>query len=53
MAIWNIVLWQFFTEETWANWRLGNVAVGFVFALINIPYTMKHMIDPDEADTSA
>ncbi|MEQ8320612.1 MAG: septation protein IspZ [Rhodospirillales bacterium] len=53
MAIWNLVLWQFFTEETWANWRLGNVGLGFVFALANVPYTMKHMITSDEPETQA
>jgi intracellular septation protein len=52
MAIWNIVLWQGFPEDVWANWRLGNVAVGFVFALANVPYTLKHMIPPDETDAA-
>jgi intracellular septation protein len=50
LAIWNIVLWQFFSEETWANWRLGNMAIGFVFALANVPYTLKHMLPSENAD---
>ena len=53
MAIWNLVLWQFFSEGTWANWRLGNVGLGFVFALANVPYTLKHMIDPDKTEPQA
>ena len=51
MGIWNLILWQFFSEETWANWRLGNVGLGFVFAFANVPYTLKHMIQPDESAT--
>ncbi|KDA03573.1 septation protein IspZ, partial [Hyphomonas oceanitis] len=50
LAIWNIILWQFFSEETWANWRLGNMAIGFVFALANVPYTLKHMLPSEDAD---
>ncbi len=53
LAIWNIVLWQFFSEETWANWRLGNMAIGFVFALANVPYTLKHMISSEDKDEPA
>lgn len=53
LAIWNIVLWQFFSEETWANWRLGNMAIGFVFALANVPYTLKHMISSEDKDKPA
>lgn len=48
MAIWNIVLWQFFSEETWANWRLGNLALGVLFALANTPYTLKHLQSDDK-----
>ena len=53
MGIWNLVLWQFFSEGTWANWRLGNVGLGFVFALANVPYTLKHMINPEKPKTQA
>ena len=53
MAIWNEFLWRTFSEATWANWKLGNIVIGFVFALANAPYTMKHMRHPDKPDVSA
>ena len=43
MAIWNIVVWQAFGEAAWANWKMGTIVIGFVFALANTPYTLKHM----------
>lgn len=49
MAIWNIVVWQAFGEAAWANWKMGNIVIGFVFALANTPYTLKHMqTQPDQ-----
>ena len=50
MAIWNEFLWRSFTEATWANWKLGNIVITFLFALANTPYTLKHMTAPAEAD---
>ncbi len=47
MAIWNIVVWQAFGEVAWANWKLGNIVIGFVFALANAPFMMKHMHHPE------
>jgi intracellular septation protein len=52
MAVWNIVVWQAFGEVAWANWKLGNIVIGFVFALANAPYMMKHMHQP-ETDNAA
>ena len=43
MAIWNVVVWQAFGEAAWANWKMGNIIIGFVFAMSNAPYTLKHM----------
>jgi intracellular septation protein len=43
MAIWNVVVWQAFGETAWANWKMGNIIIGFVFAMANAPYTLKHM----------
>ncbi len=48
MAVWNEVLWRNFSELTWANWKLGNIAISFAFALANAPYTLKHLIPPKE-----
>ena len=48
MAIWNIVVWQAFGEVAWANWKIGNIVIGFVFAMANAPFMMKHMHHPEE-----
>jgi intracellular septation protein len=48
MAAWNEFLWRTFSEATWANWKLGNIVIGFAFALANAPYTLKHMYDPEK-----
>ncbi|MAN47314.1 MAG: septation protein A [Alphaproteobacteria bacterium] len=48
MAIWNEVLWRNFSEATWANWKLGNLVLGFLFALANTPYTLKHLRNTEE-----
>ena len=42
MAIWNEVLVATVSEDTWANWKLGNLVIGFVFAMSLTPYTLKH-----------
>ena len=52
MAIWNIVVWRAFGEAAWANWKLGNIVIGFVFALANAPFMMKHMHHPDEPEVN-
>ena len=49
MAAWNEFLWRTFSEATWANWKLGNIVIGFLFALANTPYTLKHLRVPDKA----
>ena len=53
MAAWNEFLWRNFSEATWANWKLGNIAISFLFAIANAPYTMKHLRHPDKPDTNA
>ena len=53
MAAWNEFLWRNFSEATWANWKLGNIAISFLFAIANAPYTMKHLRHPDKPDASA
>ncbi len=55
MAIWNEVLYRNFSEDTWANWKLGNMVIVFVFGALNTPYTLKHLIDDesDEADAKS
>ncbi len=37
-------------EGVWANWKLGNMAVTFIFAALNMPLMMKHMQDPEGED---
>ena len=53
MAIWNEVLYRNFSEDTWANWKLGNMVIVFVFGALNTPYTLKHLIDDDADEASA
>lgn len=48
MALWNEFLWRNFSEDTWANWKLGNMAITFVFGALNVPYTLKHLRDGEE-----
>ena len=48
MAGWNEFLVATVSEDAWANWKLGNMAIGLVFAMSLVPYTMKHTIE-DEA----
>lgn len=38
-------------QEVWANWRLGNMVLTFIFGALNVPYTLKHLRQADE-DTS-
>ena len=33
-------------QDVWANWRLGNMVVTFIFGALNVPYTMKHLRVP-------
>lgn len=30
-------------EDVWANWKLGNMVVTFIFAGLNTPYMLKHI----------
>jgi len=48
MAIWNEVLVATVSEDTWANWKLGNTFISFAFGLALVPYTMKHTIEDGE-----
>lgn len=49
MAGWNEILVATVSEDVWANWKLGNLVIGLVFAVSLVPYTMKHTItDPAE-----
>jgi len=33
-------------EGVWANWKLGNMAITFIFAMANTPYMLKHVREP-------
>ncbi len=37
-------------EDVWANWKLGNMAITLVFAMANVPFTMKHLRDDEAAN---
>lgn len=32
-------------EDVWANWKLGNMVITFIFGAANVPYTLKHLQD--------
>lgn len=53
MALWNEILWRNFSETTWANWKLGNIGIVFVFIVANTPFLMKHMIEDATDDNEA
>jgi len=37
-------------QGVWANWRLGNMVITFVFGALNVPYTLKHLQDGPNAE---
>ena len=37
-------------EDVWANWKLGNMLITFVFGAANVPYTLKHLEEEPAAD---
>jgi intracellular septation protein A len=39
-------------EDVWANWKLGNMVITFIFGALNVPYTLKHLRE-DEAPATA
>jgi len=47
MAGWNEFLVATVSEDAWANWKLGNLVIGFVFAMSLVPYTLKHTIEDE------
>lgn len=53
MAAWNEIQLLIFTEETWANWKLGNMVIVLIFGIANTPYTLKHLIEDAPADAKA
>ena len=50
MAGWNEFLVATVSEDAWANWKLGNMAIGLVFAMSLVPYTMKYTIEDEAQD---
>ena len=36
-------------EDVWANWKLGNMVIVFIFGALNTPYTLKHLRTDDES----
>lgn len=51
MALWNEFLWRNYSEDVWANWKLGNMVIAFMFGALNVPYMLKHLADEDRDDT--
>jgi intracellular septation protein len=50
MAGWNEILVATVSEDTWANWKLGNMVIGLVFVMSLVPYTLKHTISETAKD---
>lgn len=48
MGLWNEFLWRTFSEDVWANWKLGNMGIVLVFGLLNTPFMLKHLEDENE-----
>lgn len=45
-------------ESVWANWKLGNMVIVFIFGALNVPYTLKHLREDagqtgDDAESEA
>lgn len=40
-------------EDVWANWKLGNMVITFIFGALNTPYMLKHLQEDDTASPSA
>lgn len=36
-------------EDVWANWKLGNMVIVFLFGALNTPYTLKHLRTDEDA----
>jgi intracellular septation protein len=34
-------------QGIWANWKLGNMVITFIFGALNVPYTLKHLRQPE------
>ncbi|MFI4976440.1 MAG: inner membrane-spanning protein YciB [Caulobacterales bacterium] len=50
-AIANEIVRRTQTAEVWATFRVGAIAAAVAFAVLQTPYLMKHMADPQAAKT--
>ncbi len=54
LAIVNELLWRNFSEDVWSNSKLFlTIPIVFVFMALNIPFLLKHQIEPQETDPAA
>lgn len=37
-------------QGIWANWKLGNMVITFIFGALNVPYTLKYLRTPETAE---
>lgn len=51
MGLWNEALVAWFSEDAWANWKLGNMGIVLLFGVLNTPYMLKHLQE-ETASTS-
>jgi intracellular septation protein len=51
LAIVNELIWRNFSEDVWSNSKLFlTIPIVFVFMLLNLPFLMKHQIEPKEEE---
>lgn len=54
LAIVNELLWRNFSEDVWSNSKLFlTIPIVFVFMALNLPFLMKHQIEPEGSDPAA
>lgn len=50
-AVINEIVWRTQTDATWAVWRLAAMGAAVAFSLTQTPFLMKHLQDPQDAET--
>ncbi|MDZ4759727.1 MAG: inner membrane-spanning protein YciB [Alphaproteobacteria bacterium] len=51
LAVLNEIIWRNFTEDVWSNSKIFlTIPLFIVFMMINLPFLMKHQIEPSPED---
>lgn len=46
-AVVNEIVWRTQSDDVWVMFKTGLFFAGMAFAIANVPFMMKHMVDPD------